>query len=86
MRISGISNYSFKGVYLSNYLEPGKQHELGKQVRDFLNKSGLADEYEKEDKDILIEKGAKSGIRIVPAKYDVKRLLDDDYDRWHGRF
>ncbi|MBR6162805.1 hypothetical protein IKQ26_02775 [bacterium] len=86
MRITGISNVSFKGVYLSNYLEPGKQRELGKQVRDLLNKSGMAAEYEKQNKDILIEKGPKNGVSIVLAKYDIKRILNDDYERWNGRF
>ena len=86
MNISRVSNCSFKGVYLSNYLATGKQHDLGAKVRDVLNSSGVSAEYEKQNKDILIRKGPKDGISIVLAKYDIKRILDDDYSRWNGRF
>ena len=86
MKISKISSQNFKGVYLSNSLEPGKQRELGKQMRDALNSSGMAYDYEKENKDILIKKGPNNGIKIVLVKHDIKRLLDDDYSRWNGRF
>ncbi len=86
MNISRISNCSFKGVYLSNGLDFGKQYELGKQIRDLLNSSGLSDTYEKENKDILIDPGQKKGVNISLVKHDIKRVLDDDYSRWNGRF
>ena len=86
MNISRISSQDFKGVYLSNSLAPGKQRDLGKQIRGLLNSSGIADSYEKENKDILIEEGPKNGVSIVLAKHDTKRILDDNYSRWNGRF
>ncbi len=86
MNLSRISNTSFKGVYLSTGLAPGKQYELGAEIRDLLNKSGMADTYEKKNKDILIEKAPHNGISIVITKKQLSRLLDDDYSRWNGRF
>ena len=86
MKISQISNQNFSGVYLSNRLAPGTQRYLGKEIRDFLNKSGIANEYEKDNKDILIKKGPKNGISIVTSPLNLKRILDDEYSRWNGRF
>ena len=86
MNVSKVSNCSFKGVYLSTGLNPGKQYELGAQVRDVLNKSGLGDIYEKHGKDILIDKASKNGIKINIVRHDIKRILDDNYQRWNGRF
>ena len=37
MNIPKISQQNFKGVYLSNSLDPGKQHDLGKEVQKALN-------------------------------------------------
>ena len=86
MNIRRIAQLNFKGVYLSNNLSLGEQNNLGEEVQHLLNSSGLADSYEKENKDILIEKGPKNGINIVLAEHTVKRLVDDNYSRWHGRF
>ena len=86
MNITKITPLNFKGVYLSNNLSLGEQSILGKEVQNLLNSSGLADSYEKENKDILIEKGPRGGINIVLAEHTVKRLVDDNYSRWHGRF
>lgn len=86
MNISKITSPAFKGVYLSNSLSLNGQNALGEEVRDLLNASGLADSYEKENKDILIKKGPKNGINIVLVKHDIKRVLDDNYSRWYGRF
>ena len=85
MNILKISPLNFKGVYLSNSLEPGEQRNLGKQIRNLLVSSGIADSYEKENKDILI-KGSKNGVNVVLTKHDIKRVLDDDYSRWNGKF
>lgn len=85
MNVSKISGCSFKGVYLSNALEPGKQYDLGVKIRDFLNQSGIGDSYERKDKDILVKKGKNGGINIVPVRYSIKRILDDNYSRWNGR-
>ena len=129
MNVSKVSNYSFKGVYLSTGLNPGKQYELGAQVRDLLNRSNLGTEYEKRGKDILIDRASKNGINIISkskkeyelgapirdllsrsclddtyekgnkdissqkngikiriVRHDIKRVLDDNYQRWNGRF
>ena len=86
MKISQISQQNFNGVYLSNRLAPGTQRDLGKEVRDLLNKSGLSDEYAKNNKDILIKKGPKDGISILVKPLKIKRILDDEYSRWQGRF
>ncbi len=86
MNISPVSGTSFKGVYLSNSLAPGKQHELGAELRDLINKSGMADTYEKKNKDILIEKAPHNGVSIVITRKQLSRLLDDDYSRWSGKF
>ena len=80
MRISGVSNLSFKGVYIANNLDFGHQHELGKRVRESLIYSGLADTYEKEEnKDMLIKKGPNGAVTIAVEKLDAKRLLDGEY-------
>jgi hypothetical protein len=86
MKISGISNTSFKGVYLSTGLNPGKQYELGAELRDLLNKSGMSDTYEKKNKDILIEKAPHNGVSIIITRKQLSRILDDNYSRWNGRF
>lgn len=86
MKISQISQQNFKGVYLSNRLESGKQRDLGKAVRDLLNQSGLGDKYAKDNKDILIKRGPKGGISIFIEPLKIKRILDDEYSRWNGRF
>lgn len=86
MNISKISSQNFKGVYLSNSLNPGKQRELGKQIKELLNSSGLAAAYEKENKDVLIKKGPNESVNIALAKHDIKRVLDDNYSRWNGHF
>ncbi len=86
MKITGISNTNFKGVYLSTGLAPGKQYELGAQMRDLINKSGLSDTYEKKNKDILIKKAPKNGVSIIVTTKRLSRLLDDNYSRWNGRF
>ena len=86
MNISRVSNCSFKGVYLSTGLNPGKQYELGKQMREVLNKSGLADDYEKKNKDILINPVSENSVKISVVRHDIKRILDDNYDRWNGKF
>lgn len=86
MNISKISSINFNGVYLANNLNPGRQNNLGKQVRSLLNESKIPNSYEKEGKDILIKKGPNDGILVIPAKHDIKRILDDNYSRWNGRF
>lgn len=81
------SNCSFKGVYLANNLDFGHQYELGKKVREALVASGVADAYEKDDdEDMLIKKGPNGGVTVALEKHDIKRILDDDYSRWNGRF
>lgn len=78
---------SFKGVYLANNLDFGHQYELGKKVREALVASGVADAYEKDDdKDMLIKKGPNGGVTVALVKNDIKRILDDNYSRWNGRF
>ncbi len=87
MSVPSVSKCSFKGVYLANNLDFGHQFELGKKVRTALVSSGVADFYEKEeDKDMLIKKGPNGGVTVALEKYDIKRILDDDYSRWNGRF
>lgn len=86
MQISGVSNASFKGVYLSTGLAPGKQYKLGAELRDLINKSGMGDKYAKEGKDILIDAAPRNGVKIVVTKEQLSRMLDDNYQRWNGRF
>ena len=86
MNISKIQCQNFKGVYLSNSLNPGKQRDLGKYVLNSLNLSGLSRELEKGNKDILIKKGPNNSVIVDTARLDIKRVLDDDYSRWNGRF
>ena len=84
MNISKMSSPNFKGVYLSNSLT-GEQRALGKQIRNLINSSGLAYEYEKEEKDIFIKEGPQDSINIATAPYNIKMLVDDRYSRWNGR-
>ena len=86
MNIPKISSLNFNGVYLSNNLAPGKQRELGKQMMEALNSSDMADTYERQGKDILINPAPDGGIRVVTAKHTAKRLVNDNYSRWNGRF
>ena len=80
MNISRVSNCSFKGVYIADNLDCGKQHELGRKVREALVSSGVADVYEKtEGKDMLIKKAPNGGVTVAVEKIDPKRLRDDDY-------
>ena len=86
MNISAISSASFKGVYLSTGLNPGKQYELGAELRDLINRSGMGDTYAKKGKDILIDAAPRNGVKIVVTKEQLSRMLDDNYQRWNGRF
>jgi len=88
MRISNLSNINFKGIYLSNALAPGYQRERAKEIRDDFIKNGLDLKYESDGQDILIDPSPDNEneicMRFIP--YSVKRILDDDYSRWNGRF
>ena len=86
MQISKISNNAFYGVYLSNSLAPGKQRELGETIRSLFNSSGLTDIYESKNKDILIEKATRNAVTVKIVPHKIKRILDDNYSRWSGRF
>ncbi len=86
MNISKISSNNFNGVYLSNSLAPGKQRELGETIRSLFISSGLSDIYEASNKDILIDRAKNKSVQVSLSRHQVKRILDDNYSRWNGRF
>lgn len=85
MNINSISNNNFKGIYISNSLNPGFQRELANSIYNHLLNSGLGDKFEKEGSDILLTKANNNGVSVILKPHDIKRILDDDYTRWSGR-
>ena len=85
MKINSIQSNNFKGVYISNSLNPGLQHELAKDLFQFLVKSGISDKFEHEGKDILLTKANEEGVSVVITPLKIQRLLDDNFTRWSGR-
>ena len=85
MNIQSVSGCNFKGIYVSNALNPGTQRELGKEIKNFLVDSGICDKYEKNGKDFLITKHNDDGITLHVKPINWKRVLDDNYTRWNGK-
>ena len=87
MNISKIAGSTFKGIYLSNALAPGRQREKAKQIKDDFMRNKLDVKYEENGKDILIDPALDSedGIDVKFVPYSINRILDDDYSRWCGR-
>ena len=78
MRVSGISNASFKGVYLSTGLNPGKQYELGAELRDLMSTANNTSEdanYKILDGEIEVDVYIDKYGRINKLDYDFSSLM-----------